>query len=182
MPEPFKPILFIFIEASTVERNLIVRISHFLINCEIFYNKVMIGYNQSSMMQMNMMTGGMGMMMGGMPLMNSANRFVFIGNPISLQSRLQSAADEQYQGYREATITVTGTQLNPLNIGLLILTSLCGGFFILPLFCFCMNCWKRRAYATYTVPVTTYLAMDRLFAAPNISNITLTVIDNTFDQ
>lgn len=142
-----------------------------------------MAYNQSTMMQMNMMAGGMGMMMmGGMPMMNSATHFVFIGNPISLQSKLQSATDEQYQNYRDATINVTGTQLQALNISSLITTAICGGFLLFPLLFFCMNWWKRCTYPTFTIPATVYLSMDRLFSAPNITNITLTVIDNTFDQ
>lgn len=52
-----------------------------------------MAYNQNSMMQMNMMAGGMGMMMGRMQMMNNPAHFLYIGNPISFQSRMQSTTD-----------------------------------------------------------------------------------------
>ena len=140
-----------------------------------------MAYNQNTMMQMNMMAGGMGMM-GRMGMMNNPAHFLYIGNPISFQGRIQSITDEQFQNFRDATVTVTGTQLQALNTASLIMTAMCGGFLIFPLIFFCMNWWKRCTYPAYTIPTTVYQSMDRLFSAPNITNITITVIDNTFDQ
>ena len=61
-------------------------------------------------MQINaMMAGaGMGMGMGMMGGMMNPNYFMFSGNSLSLQSRLDSLTDDETQKYVDSSITVVG--------------------------------------------------------------------------
>lgn len=61
-------------------------------------------------------------------------------------------------------------------------TLIWGSFIILPLFFMCMDWWKRCTFPAWTIAPSVYMSMGRLFRGPNLRNITLTVIDNTFDK
>lgn len=143
--------------------------------------------NMMRMNQMNtMMGGGLGMGMGlglgmGMGTGGNPNMFVFVGNSISLQGRLDSITDQQLTGIQQATINVSGTQIQAMSIMGIMCTALWGGFLIIPLFFMCMNWWKKCVYPAYSIPASAFMKMDRIFKAPNINNITLTLTDNTFN-
>jgi len=134
---------------------------------------------QMAMMQMNaMMGGGMGM---GMGMGMNPSMFMFVGNAISLEGRLDSLGDDQIMGIQQATINATGTQLKAMSMMGLLCTAIWGGIIIIPLFFMCMDWWKKCVYPAFTIPVSTYMKLDRIFRAPNINNVTLSVNDNTFN-
>ena len=56
-----------------------------------------------------------------------------------------------------------------------------GSIFLLPLFCICCDWWRRCVFPAFDIPIETYHSMSRLFRSPNLRNITLRVVDNTFD-
>ena len=58
-------------------------------------------------------------------------------------------------------------------------TLIWGSIIILPLFCMCMNWWKRCTYPIYDVPETVYDSLGRLTRG-SLTNMTLTVVDNCF--
>ena len=138
------------------------------------------GVNQQmAMMQMNaMMGGGMGM---GMGMGTNSNMFLFVGNAISLEGRLDSLPDDQINSVQQATINTTGSQLKAMSVMGLMCTAIWGGFIIIPLFFMCMDWWKKCVYPAFSIPVSTYMKLDRIFKAPNLNNVTLTVNDNTFN-
>jgi len=70
------------------------------------------GYNPGMQMNMGMnpamMAGGMPMMMGNGGLFN--NMFMYSGNPIGLQTRVESLGPNDMSTLREGTIICTGNQ------------------------------------------------------------------------
>ena len=137
--------------------------------------------NQNSMMQMNAMTGmggGMGMM--GMGMMMNPQYFFFVGNSLSLQARLDNMTTEA-DTYIDAKITVTGVEVKPMRVCSLILTFMCVCL-IFPICFICMDWWKRCTYGAYSVHNNVYIALGKIILGAKISNITLSVIDNTFNQ
>jgi len=60
-------------------------------------------------------------------------------------------------------------------------TLIWGSIIILPLFFMCMGWWKRCTYPIYDISPSVYMSLGKLFKAPNIRNVTMTVTDNTFD-
>ena len=78
--------------------------------------------------------------------------------------------------------SVIGMQIKSMKIIGLVCTIIWGSIFIIPLIFLCMDWWKKCIYAAFTVPVSTYIKLDKIFNAPNINNITLSVTDNTFNE
>ena len=48
-----------------------------------------------------------------------------------------------------------------------------GIFCIIPLFLFCCDWWKKCVYPAFSISVSTYMKLDKIFKAPNIKNLTL---------
>ena len=46
----------------------------------------------------------------------------------------------------------------------------------------CCNWWKRCTYAAWTISASVYMSLGNLIRAPNLRNITVTVVDNNFDE
>lgn len=53
---------------------------------------------------------------------------------------------------------------------------------IFPVFFTCSDCWKNTVYPAWTIPLSTYHSLGRLFRNPNLNNICLTVVDNAFNK
>lgn len=118
-------------------------------------------YNQQQQMYLNQnmaMGGGMaGMNMAGMMGMAGAggmfnNMFMYHGNPIGLQTRLDQINTQANSNIREATISCTGTQVSETNVCCIICTAIWGGILIFPMCFMCCDWWKRIAYASFNVP------------------------------
>ena len=64
----------------------------------------------------------------------------------------------------------------------MVVTTVCGSFFIFPL-CF-MYCgwWKKTVNPGYSVPLSTYQKLEALIFDPLLRSLTLVVCDSTFDQ
>lgn len=106
-------------------------------------------------MQMQMQMGGMGMMpmmgVGGTGGMFN-NMFMYSGNAIGLQSRLESLNPTELGQVREATINCTGTQISEMNMCCLICTIIWGSFLIFPLCFMCCDWWQKMTYPSFDVP------------------------------
>lgn len=130
-------------------------------------------------MAMNMNMGGMGMMpmMGGTGgLFN--NMFMYSGNAIGLQSRLESLNPTETANIREATINCTGTQISEMNMMCLICTICWGSFLIFPLCFMCCDWWMRMTYPSFDVPESTYRALQNLILGSPLQTLSMTVTDN----
>ncbi len=46
----------------------------------------------------------------------------------------------------------------------------------------CCDWWKNCVYPAYNIDFSVYSALDKLFKSPNLRNVSLTVIDSTFDN
>lgn len=69
-----------------------------------------------------------------------------------------------------------------MNTWSFICTCFWGCLTILPLFLMCLDCWKKCTYPAWTIAPNVYMSLGRLLRGPNFRNITLSVIDNTFDK
>jgi hypothetical protein len=127
------------------------------------------------MQQMQMMGAGMGM--GG-----NVGLFYFNGNSLSLQSRLDSMTDADAEMIVDANITVTGTQIQTMNTFSFICTLLLGSILIFPLCFMCCDWWRRCTLDAHDVAPAVYASMARIFRSPNVRNVSLTVVDNTFNS
>jgi len=45
----------------------------------------------------------------------------------------------------------------------------------------CMNCWNKCVFSAYSITSNVYTKLDKLFEAPRMRNMILTINDNTFD-
>jgi hypothetical protein len=52
---------------------------------------------------------------------------------------------------------------------------------ILPFFFIFCGWWKKCTFPAYDISPAVYMSLAKVFRAPYIKNITLTVVDNTFD-
>lgn len=143
------------------------------------YTPGVVGPANMQMMQMNAMMGmGMGM---GMGMMNP-NVFMFAGNSLSLQSRLDSITDAECERFIDANITATGVEAQTMNMWSFMCTMIWGSIIIIPLFFMCCDWWKRCTYPAFTISANVYLSLGKILRAPNLRNITINVTDNNFDQ
>ena len=132
---------------------------------------------------------GMGMGMGGMAMMGMAgggglfnNVFMFNGNAIGLQTRLESLTPAETSTVREATINCTGTQLTEMNTLCLVCTILWGSFLIFPLCFMCCDWWMSLTYPAFDVPENTYRALAYLLNGTPIQTLVLCVTDNRLNK
>jgi len=44
-----------------------------------------------------------------------------------------------------------------------------------------MNCWNKCVFSAYSITSNVYTKLDKLFEAPRMRNMILTINDNTFD-
>lgn len=133
--------------------------------------------------QMQMMQGGMGMggLMGmNMNMMNSPSYFTFVGTPQSFQARVDNMTDEQINQLLDANITITGIEIQPMNMMSYMCTVIWGSIILIPIFFMCMPWWKRCTYPIYEVPEAVYNSLYRIFRASRINNVSLNVNDNGF--
>ena len=56
-----------------------------------------------------------------------------------------------------------------------------GSILLFPLLFICCDWWRKCVSPAYDVPLETYHSLGRLFRSPNLRNVTLRVVDNTFD-
>jgi len=82
----------------------------------------------------------------------------------------------------QASVTVTGTQIQTMNMLSLMCTVIWGSIILIPIFFMCCDWWKRCTYPAFTIPLSTYMKLERIFRAPNINNVNLIISDNTFNQ
>ncbi len=134
---------------------------------------------QGSMIQMNAMMGGMGM---GMGMMMNPNLFMFSGNSLSLQSRLDSLTDADCERFIDANVNATGVEVQAMNMMSFMCTIIWGSFIFIPLFFMCCDWWRRCTFPAYTISAGVYMSLGKLLRAPNLKNITINVIDNNFDE
>jgi hypothetical protein len=112
----------------------------------------MYGVNNNGMMHMahmQMMSGGMGM---GLMNTNNPRYFYFVGTPQSLQARLDTLSDAEINQMIDANITVTGIEIQPMNMMSYMCTLIWGSIILIPIFFMCMPWWKRCTYPIYEVP------------------------------
>ena len=112
---------------------------------------------------------------------SNPNVFYFAGTSLSLQTRLDSMEDSEISQLVDVNITVTGLQIKQMNCMCYFCTIFWGSIFLLPLFCICCDWWRRCVFPAFDIPIETYHSLGRLFRSPNLRNITLRVVDNTFD-
>lgn len=132
------------------------------------------------MMQMQLQMGmPLGMNMGG--LGNFANMFMYSGNAVGLQCKLEGLSYQEAQVYREATINCMGNQIKEVNTCCIVCTGIWGGILIFPICFMCCNWWKKIAMPAFEIPISTYQALQNLICNTNLQTITLSVCDNKFD-
>jgi hypothetical protein len=73
-------------------------------------------------------------------------------------------------------------EVQAMNMMSYLCTMIWGSLIILPLFFLCMDWWKRCTYPIYTISANAYLNLGKFFRSHNLRNVTLTVVDNNFDQ
>ena len=122
---------------------------------------------------------GLGMSIGmGM----TPNTFLFMGNALSLQTRIESLKDEEIEKIADISISVSGTQVQSMNMASYLCTIIWGSIIIFPLFFLCMGWWKRCTYPAFTIDSQIYQSLSRLTKSSSLKNITLRVMDNAFDR
>ena len=139
-------------------------------------NMMGMGMNGANMAAMNGM-GGIAMMGMGAGGGFFNNIFMYNGNAIGLQTRLESISSAEASTVREATISCAGTQITEMNTLCLICTILWGSFLIFPLCFMCCDWWMSLTYPSFDVPETTYRSLAYLINTP-IQNLVLIVTDN----
>ena len=134
------------------------------------------------------MYGAMNVQMGMLGLdptmglaMNNPNFFYFAGTSLSLHSRLESLTDEELGKIIDANINVTGVELQETSMTSYMCTLILGSLIVLPLFLMCCNWWKRCTYPAYDIPIQVYQSLGKLLRGGSLKNLTLTVVDNTFN-
>lgn len=149
-------------------------------------------YNQAYAQNPNMMGAGMGGAgmagmagMGGMAMMGMGagggffnNVFMYNGNAIGLQTRLESISSAEASTVREATISCAGTQITEMNTLCLICTILWGSFLIFPLCFMCCDWWMSLTYPAFDVPENTYRALAQLINGTPLQTLVISVTDN----
>jgi hypothetical protein len=149
-------------------------------------------YNQAYAQNPNMM--GMGMNganmaaingMGGIAMMGMGagggffnNIFMYNGNAIGLQTRLESITSNEASTVREATISCTGTQITEMNTLCLVCTMIWGSLLIFPLFFMCCDWWMSLTYPAFDVPENTYRALAQLIIGTPLQSLVISVTDN----
>ena len=89
---------------------------------------------------------------------------------------------QEIDNYIDAKITVTGVETKTTNTLGLYCTLIWGMIIYLPLILICMNWWKKCVLPVFSIDKNVYLSLGKIFAGAKISNVTLQVTDNTFDQ
>ena len=69
-----------------------------------------------------------------------------------------------------------------MNMWSYMCTIIWGSILIFPIFFMCCNWWIKCTYPAWNISPTVYMALGRIFRAPNLRNITISVIDNNFDD
>ena len=77
---------------------------------------------------------------------------------------------------------VSGIEIKKPNGKCCIATMIPAMFLLLPMVLTCWNPWKRCVDAAFSIPLETYEALHRLVRNGNLRNLTLNIIDNTFDS
>lgn len=149
-------------------------------------------YDQSSMSAFdanqrarNYGAGGIGMM--GIPMMGGmstggimSGTFMYSGNSMGLQTRLESLMPEEINSIREINISCTGNEIKSVNIMCLICMFFWGTFLLFPMcFMFC-GWWKKIVWPAHDVPIQAYQALCHLLSSSNVINLSLRVNDNRF--
>lgn len=151
------------------------------------YPNMNANYNQNYAGGGMNMNQGMNLKMMGVPMMGGMTTggifngvFMYRGNPIGLQTRIDSMTPEEMSSIREATIMCTGTEIKTMNLCCFLFTVLCGGFLIFPLCFMCCDWWKKMVYPAHDIPIVAYQSLGRLISSPYLMNITINVVDSRF--
>lgn len=163
----------------SIDIKLLVLSLHFLFKI-ILISSTAMNDIQGQMYQLNMMAKP--------PTTTSLNGdhnyhsryYFFSGNSLSLQSRLETMSDNEAEAIVDATVTVSGIEIQPKNSTCEMCVFIWGSLIILPLFLLCCDCYKRCASAIYDIPESVYLSLGKLINGPNIRNLTLNVTDSNF--
>jgi hypothetical protein len=69
-----------------------------------------------------------------------------------------------------------------MNTCSLTCTVIWGSILIFPLCFMCCNWWKKCTYPAWNISPGVYMALGRILRAPNLRNITISVVDSNFDD
>lgn len=146
------------------------------------------GMDDAGIQMANAQAGAMGLgadfggsAMGLMGFGMSPNTFFFMGNSLSLRTRLDSLTDEQLEKFSDAHVSVSGQQTSTMNMLGYMCTIIWGSILIIPLFCMCMDWWKRCTLPSFSIDASVYESLSRILKGSNLKNFRLIVTDNTFD-
>jgi hypothetical protein len=104
-----------------------------------------------------------------------------------LQDMPQQNMMPSYQGGIETSVlqlnlNIVGNKLKATNNCCYNITFMLGICLIFPLFFMCCMWWKRIVNPLYELSVSAYQNMANLIGkAPNLNNLTLTIVDNAFN-
>ena len=76
---------------------------------------------------------------------------------------------------------VSGMQIKPPDGRCCIATYIPAMFLLFPICLTCCGWWKRKVLPFFSIPPETYESLHRLVRNYNLRNLTLNIIDNTFD-
>ena len=129
------------------------------------------------------MQGNYGGNMGGgnIPMGGMNSTYMFSGNPLQFQTRMETATEPEIMGLKDANINLTGIPVSSMNFLCLCCTILWGSCLIFPLFFMCCDWWRAIVYPSYQVPLDAYKALAVLMRSPTITDLNLIVMDSFFD-
>jgi len=77
---------------------------------------------------------------------------------------------------------INGIEISHGNMCLEMLTLIPGTYLIIPNFFHCCDWFRRKVVNIYEVPTAIYDSIAVIARSPNLRNLTLTVVDNLFNQ
>lgn len=83
---------------------------------------------------------------------------------------------------RDVNANLSGQMIKEFDMCCMVCTIIWGSFFIFPLCFMCCDWWKKAVYPAYDIPLSTYQSLGNLLRSPAVANLSLTVMDNRFDN
>lgn len=124
---------------------------------------------------MQMMGVDMGMATNGTIFQDT---FIYSGNPMGLQTRIESFSQTELASIKQANIVCNGLEIKSYDICCMITTIVLGSILIFPLFFMCCEWWKKKVHPAYEIPIQTYKTLAKLISLPALKTMNLNLRDN----
>ena len=101
---------------------------------------------------------------------------------MSLQTRIDGLTQQNIDKIVDINIMVTGIEIHKGNRCLEFVTFVPGFYLIIPNFFHCCDWFRKKIVDIYDIPMVIYDSIAILMKSKNLRNMTLTVVDNLFNE